>query len=397
VSILKFAAAAAVMVAVSACDTTERQGREARPEVDAALATVEGVEWPSTFEAGGVVRAALMATIASRIPGSVVAVHVEAGDAIRRGQHLVTLDARELRANADRAAAALTAARETTRAADAHRDAAEAALTLALARHDRVRTLHDSRSATPQELDDAVAAMSGASAGLAAARAQAAASVASLEAAQAAAEAAQVALSHAVLMAPFDGVVASRSVDPGALAMPGMELLAVESGGGYRLEVQLDESRRGQLGVGDEAEMSIDAPDRARIWTKARVTEIARVDPRQHSFLVKLDLGEITGVHSGAFGRARFLGPSRRTLAGPASAVVRRGQLWFAFALDRGNVARLRVLTPGETREGRVEIRSGLAPGDRLVLDPPPHLQDGARIRIAEATASRQLPTGVSR
>jgi multidrug efflux pump subunit AcrA (membrane-fusion protein) len=121
------------------------------------------------------------------------------------------------------------------------------------------------------------------------------------------------------------------------------------------------------------------------------------VDARQHSFLVKLDVPASAGVHSGAFGRARFFGPSRRTLAAPASAVLRRGQLWFAFALDRNDVARLRVLTPGEVREERIEIQNGLDPGDRLVLDPPPALEDGARVRVTSTAAARPPSAGVSR
>jgi multidrug efflux pump subunit AcrA (membrane-fusion protein) len=397
VTILKGAAAAIATLGLAACHTAAPPPAADTARVEASVATAEQVDWPSTFEAGGVVRAALSATVSSRIIAPVVAVHVNAGDPIRRGQPLVTLDAREPRANADRAAAALSAARESTRAADANGQAAEAALTLARASHGRVHTLHDTRSATPQELDDAVATVSGATARLSGARAQAAAAAAALEAAQAAMEAAQVGLSYTVLTAPFDGVVASRSVDPGALAMPGMDLLAIESGTAYRLDVQVDESRRSLLAPSNEAEVRFETSGQGSTWTKARIAEIARVDPRQHNFLVKLDLSPVTGLHSGAFGRARFFGPVRQTLAVPASTVVRRGQLWFAFALDRDDVARLRVFTPGELHENRVEIQSGLNAGDRLVVDPPATLEDGARIRVRTPAAAHQPSTGASR
>lgn len=381
----------------AACRTESAPPRDATQPIDAAAAPVQEVEWPSTFETGGAVRAALTATVSSRIMAPIVAVHVRAGDRIRRGQPLVSLDARELRANADRATAGLVAARETSNAAAANQTAAEAALTLARASHDRVRALHDTRSATPQELDDAVAGLSGATARVAGARAHAAAAAAALEAAQAAAEAARVGLSYAVLTAPFDGVVSSRAVDPGSLAMPGTELLAIESGGGYRLEVHVDESRRNLLAVGDVAEVRLDTFGETPSWTTTRVAEIASVDPRQHSFLLKLDLPPIPGVRSGLFGRARLFGPPQRTLAAPASALVRRGQLWFAFAIDREDIARLRMVTPGEVRADRVEILSGLAAGDRVVVDPSPALQDGARLRTRTATAAHRAAAGASR
>jgi RND family efflux transporter MFP subunit len=393
---LKSAAIAAVLMGAAACHSQTPPTREAAAPVEAGVATVEQVEWPAAFEAGGVVRAELTANVAARILAPVVAVHVNAGDRVRRGQPLVTLDSRELRANADRAAASLAAARESAAAATAHQAAAEAALGLARATHDRMHRLHATRSATAQELDTAVAGLTGAAATLDAARAQAAAAAASLDVARAAAEGAQVGLSYTVLTAPFDGVVATRSVDPGALAAPGVELLMVESASGRRLEVQVDESRRNLVAPGGEAEIRLDAgADGA--WTKTRIAEIARLDPRQHSFLVKLDVPEQPGVHPGAFGRARFFGPARRTLAAPASAVVRRGQLWFAFAVDRNGLARLRVLTPGDVRADRVEVLAGLQAGERVVLDPPPSMEDGARVRARSDIASRQSPQGATR
>jgi RND family efflux transporter MFP subunit len=380
---VKLAVTLIATLSLAACDSAPEPAAGAANPVGVTAASVAEVEWPSAFESGGVVRAALTATVSSRIVAPVVAVHVRSGDRIRRGQPLVTLDARELGANADRAAAALVAARESSTAAAANHTASEAALTLARASHGRVRGLHDTRSATPQELDDAVAALSGATARVAAARAQAAAAAAALDAAQAASEAAAVGLSYAVLTAPFDGVVSSRTVDPGALAMPGMELLAIESGGGYRLEVQVDESRRNLLNVGDAAEFRLDTFGEAAPWIRTRIAEIASVDPRQHSFVLKLDLPATAGARSGVFGRARLFGPARRTLAAPSAALVRRGQLWFAFTIDRENIVRLRMVAPGEVRADRVEILSGLVAGDRVVADPSPALQDGAPIQVA--------------
>jgi multidrug efflux pump subunit AcrA (membrane-fusion protein) len=387
---VNLAAALIATLSFAACSHPPAPASDKGQPVDVTAGSVAEIQWPSTFEAGGVVRAALTATISSRIVAPVVVVHVRAGDRIHRGQPLVALDARELRANADRAAAALAAARESSVAATANHTASEAALTLARASHSRELTLHDTRSATPQELDEAVAALSGATARVAGARAQAAAAAAALEATQAAAEAANVGLSYAVITAPFDGLVSSRTVDPGALAMPGMELLAIESGGGHRLEVQVDESRRNLLNVGDAAEVRLDTLGEPS-WMRTRIAEIASVDPRQHSCLVKLDLPVMRGARSGVFGRVRLFGPAERALAAPFAALVRRGQLWFAFAIDPENVARLRMVAPGEVRGDRVEILSGLVVGDRVVIDPPPALQDGARVQPRMSTARRDM------
>jgi len=42
----------------------------------------------------------------------------------------------------------------------------------------------------------------------------------------------------------------------------------------------------------------------------------------------------------------------------------------------------LRWITAGETRDGRVEVLTGLKAGERTVLSPPPALEDGGRIEV---------------
>src|SRR5262249_30626226 len=148
---------------------------------------------PSSVEAGGVVRARLTASIASRVMAPIVAVHVSPGDSVRRGDALVTLDARERTANHTRAAAALTSAVEVARAAESDIRSAEATVALARKTFDRTRTLADRRSATAQELDQATSSMESAEAQLRSGRARAAAAVAARDAAQASVDAAAVA------------------------------------------------------------------------------------------------------------------------------------------------------------------------------------------------------------
>jgi hypothetical protein len=118
------------------------------------------------------------------------------------------------------------------------------------------------------------------------------------------------------------------------------------------------------------------------------VAEIAAVDPARHSFLVKLDLPrDMPDVRSGQFGRVRLKGPARSAIAVPAAAVVRRGQLTFAFALDGAGAARLRMVSVGDAAADRIEVLAGLAAGDRVVVSPPANLKDGQRIAGAWGAA----------
>jgi RND family efflux transporter MFP subunit len=372
-----------VTVALTAgCDGgDERTAAEQAPPLVVTLATIEYVSLPSTFEAGGIVRARSTATIASRVMAPVLDVHVRAGERVRRGATLITLDSREVTANRARAAATLTSAAEAARAADSDVRSAQAALVLARATYERIQTLHEQRSATAQELDQARSVLDAAEAQLTASRARVAAATAAREAAVAASAAATITTSYATLTAPFDGVVTSRAVDPGSLVTPGLPLLTLEDSSTFRLEVTLDEARAGHIVPGQAVEAVIGAADSGESRAcDGTVSEVARIDPASHSFLVKIDLPRAPALRSGLFGRARFTGPSRRVLAVPSTALVRRGQLTFVYAVDTHSRARLRAVSPGAATAERSEILAGLREAERVVVNPPASLADGAHV-----------------
>jgi RND family efflux transporter MFP subunit len=331
------------------------------------------VEWPVLYEAGGVVRARHLAVVSSRVVAPVTEVRVQAGDRVRRGQVLAVLDGRELQAHAARATAAASGSSLGLEAAQAEHQAATAALTLARASFERVRGLKEKNSATAQEMDEAQATLSGAEARVAGARARVAEAEQGVTAARASQDASAVGVSYTTLTAPFDGLVAARHADPGTLAAPGSPLLTVEDTQAYRLEAAIDGAQARLVTVGGEAEARLDGGD----WQRARIAEVANIDPRLHSFLIKVDLPASETLRSGQFGRVRVAGPARRLLTVPANAVVRRGQLAFVFVVAADRAARLRMVSTGESRDGRVEVLAGLADGEAVVVDPPATLEDG--------------------
>jgi multidrug efflux pump subunit AcrA (membrane-fusion protein) len=370
---------AAAALAVGCAPAALPAAKGDTPPVAVSLGRADTVDLAAPFEAGGVVRARSTAVIASRIMAPVTDVLVRPGDRVRRGAPLVRLDAREINAAGDRAAAALAAARQAADAAAADVRATDASLRIARLTRDRVAALHAKRSATPQELDQADASLNAAEAQMTSAGARAAAAAAARDEAQAAVQSAQITMSYTVLSAPFDGLVTERSVDPGTMATPGAPLLTLDDSVGFRLEVKVDEARAAQVAVGAAAEVSLETTSPAA-WSRARVVEVARLDAASHGFVVKLEVPDGAPVRSGQFGRARFQGLSRRTLTVPAAALLRRGQLTFVFAADADGLARLRPVSIGAAAADRVEVLAGVHDGDRLVLDPPASLSDGARI-----------------
>lgn len=362
--------------AVAACSSApaEREAAAADP-VPVRTATVVESTLSDVIEAGGVVQAGTSATVAARVMAPVLAVRVAPGDRVRAGQVLVELDGRDLTASARGATAGAAEAREGAAAAAAEGQAAEAALTLAKATHDRISALFAKKSATAQEMDDATAALAAAQARATSAAARVQGASAGVERAAAASDAAAATAGFLRVVAPFDGVVTEKLVEPGNMATPGLPLVRVEDTRRFRLEVRIDESRAARVAAGGTLDVVLDGPDGAPVTVQGTVSEVSRaLDAGSRSFLVKIALPADAGLRSGAFGRARLPGASRAALVVPAEAIVRHGQVTSVFVADDG-VARLRLV-----RVRGTEVLAGLKAGESVVVSPAPALTDGRRI-----------------
>lgn len=379
--------ASSFLAAAGCRSTATPEAPDSPAAITVSTDRIASIDLPARIDAGGIVQAGATAQITSRVMAPIQDVLVRAGDRVTRGQPLVVLDSREVTANAERADATLAAATEASRAAESRIAAAQSTLRLAQATHARVRALHEKRSATAQELDQAVASLEAAEAQALTARSESAAAASARETARAAAAAASVARSYAVLTAPFDGVVAERSADPGSLATPGSPLLIVEESGPARLDVRLDDSRAAWVRQGQSAAIRLD-DDESASWTTTSIVEVGRSDPASHTFLVKLALPPNVSARTGSFGRARFTGESRRTLTAPAASVVRRAGLTFVFVVGADTQARLRPVIVGERDDNRTEVLAGVSDGDVVIVSPPPAVTDGSRVIVGSRAPS---------
>jgi RND family efflux transporter MFP subunit len=373
------AAAVSILLAtpIPACsDRTGQEPADLRPPVPVKTVMVAMTDRAETFETAGIVQARTTATMTSRVTAPVVAVRVGPGDRVRLGQILVVLDGRDLNARAHSARAAATAAEQRAAAVEAESRAAEAMLVLDRATHERIAALHAKRSATAQELDDATASLRAGEARAAAAAARRQEATAAVSSAMADSEAASTTESFTRIVAPFDGVVTEKMIEPGNMATPGTPLVRVEDTSRFRLEVRVDESRVGMLATGTPVAVDIETgSERSGQPLQGTVSEVARaVDSDARAFVVKIDLPGVGGLRSGMFGRARLSGATRRVLIVPSSAVVRRGQVTSVFVITDA-VARLRMIDLAG-----VEVRAGLNEGERIIVDPSPAIVDGRRV-----------------
>ncbi len=319
------------------------------------IVTAQMSNLPYLLEAVGTVHAAQTSSLASQVIGTIVEVRVREGDRIQRGQQLVAIDDAQPNAAFNRAAAAEVAAQQEVTATDSE-------LTLAEMTLKRYQILSEKGIVSPQEFDEKKAHQQSLHARRDLARAV-------LEQAKAEVTQARIFLEHTRIRAPFDGVVAERRLDPGALASPGVAILTVEDLSRYRLEATVNENELRYLRLGEQAPVVIDALGNTAM--KGRVAQIVpAADPATRSFLVKIELPTDTRLRAGLFGRAQFSRGERPSVVIPRTAIVDRGQLKGVFVLDQNKVASLRYVTLGKPSGTDIEVLAGLQTGEQLVAKP---------------------------
>ncbi len=290
-------------------------------------------------EVVGSVEAAQRAVLSAKVTGVINAIKVAPGAKVEVGEVLATIDAREIKARLDQAAAAQD---------QAQKDFA------------RIQRLLQSGSSTRQEFDAAMTRLRTADAGLVEARTM---------------------LQYTSIMAPFDGVVTRKLVEVGDLATPGKPLLEMENSLVLRFECEIPEAFVDRIKMGSSLPVRVDA---AGAELMGQVSEIApSASAGSRTFLVKLDLPSAEKLRAGQFGRVRVPVGERSAMLVPEAAVVRRGQIETVFVVQDGT-ARLRLVKTGRSLDGNVEIVSGLSGGEQLVVIDAALLTDGAAVEAAK-------------
>jgi RND family efflux transporter MFP subunit len=368
-----------VLIGLAGCGEPREAVSAAAPqELSVTVVNAAVHQWPSTYEATGTVRARTSAVVSAKWMGYVREVQVNVGDHVRAGQLLVALDARDLDTGTNRAAAARDEVRNGIPEAESAVASAQANLDLAQATFRRMKELYEKKSISDQEFDEASARLKAAQAALDMTRARRTQLDSKLAQTEQEVRAAQVARSYAAIEAPFSGIVTTKSVDPGNLAVPGAPLLTIEREG-YRLEASVEESKLATIRVGQAASVRLDGIDRS---FDSHVSEIVpAVDAASRAYVVKIDLPTVPGLRSGQFGRAAFVLGSREVLAIPTAAIIERGQLASVFVTDN-RVARTRLVTVGDKTANEIEVLSGLSSGEQVIFPVPQGLSDGTHVEV---------------
>ena len=346
--------------------------------VDAVVPTRRDVV--RTLVLVGRVRPPARVGVGVTLTGTVREVPVREGDRVGPGDLLVALDDREARAAVAEAGAALAEVEARSRATveQAETEAAQAARDL-----DRIRTVFAQGALTRQRVEQAEQRAADARSRLEAARIQAGPGAGGEVArARAALEAARARHALTRVLAPGDGVVLARDVEPGDAVQPGRSLLEVALDGPTELVVFPSEENLGQLHPGAPARASADAWPRRTF--AARVSSIApSVDPAQGTVEVRLAVDDPPDdlLPDMTVSVNIEVGRREHALVLPEEAVRGLGTDAPWVAVVRDGVLVRQPVEVGLRGERWVEILSGIGPSQAVV--PPDGGPDpGRRVRL---------------
>lgn len=299
-------------------------------------------EVDQTYAAEGVVEAVKQATVAAQISGRVVAVNFDVGDRVKKGQVIVRIDPTEVN--------------QAYAASQAQVAQADATLRNARAQFERTQRLVEQKFMSAAALDKAQADYQAAKAQMAAAQAgggQAAATRA-----------------YATVIAPYSGVVSARHVELGEMAVPGKPLMTGFDPGELRVSASLPQN---QLAAARRlASVRVEIPALNRQIQAARVTVLPAADALTHTTQVRLDLPPgVEGLYPGMFARAHFAVGKVQKLLIPASAVAKRSEVTGAYVVgEKGEISYRQLRLGDGAGPDEVEVLAGVAPGEKIALDP---------------------------
>lgn len=298
----------------------------------------------------GVVEAVRQTTLSTQVAGSVVALHVKAGDRVKAGQELMRIDARAAQQNAAGSAAQV--------------EAAQASLLVAGKELERQQQLLRQQYISQAALDRA--------------QAQWDAAKAQVKALQAQTQAAQTQSGFFIVNAPYAGVVNDVQVTLGDMAMPGRALITVHDPSALRVTAAVPQALLASVSAQPQA-VRYELPGVAGQTSPQRplqVQVLPSVDPVTHTGQIRLGLPTgLAGLAPGLFARVWLpgaapgaSGPERLYL--PASAIVRRAEMTGVYVLDAHGKPGLRQVRLGARSGEQVEILSGLRKDEPVAADP---------------------------
>jgi multidrug efflux system membrane fusion protein len=300
----------------------------------------------------GVVEAVRQTQISAQISGAIVQLPVKAGDKVKFGQLLVSMDARAVQQNAN--------------ASQAQVDAAKASLMIAEKDYERQKLLFEKNFISQAQLDRALSQFN------------ASAAQAKSQIAQAAAV--QTQSGFYSVRSPYNGIVSEMPSAIGDMAIPGRSMMTVYDPSEMRVIFNVPQASVAH--IKEKQQLSIEFPSLAtaqRVFIAKQWTVLPTFDAATHTVQIRVDLPKnLIGMAPGLFARSSLIVQSEKGITSedvarlyvPKSSVFQRAQVQAVYVVNAEGFPIMRQVKAGHIVGEEQEILSGVSKGDVVVTNP---------------------------
>jgi RND family efflux transporter MFP subunit len=332
----------------------------------------------------------------AKVAGYLKSISVDVGDRVRAGQLLAVLEVPELQDELRQDAAAVKRSAEEVNRAQADLERADSAHQVAHLGANRLAGVLKVRPnlVAQQDIDEGMARDRVAEAQVATAKAALAAAQQGLEVSKAAEQKTQTLWAYREITAPFAGVITHRYADTGAMIQAGtssqtqtMPLVRLSQNNLLRLVIPVPESSVSLIHPGTPVNLEVQALHKTFAGKVARFAD--RLDSETRTMQVEVDVENpafelVPGMYATA---SLVLADAKDAVIVPVEALDHSGAEPQVFVVGPDHHIDVRAVTLGLETADRVQIKSGLAVGDLIVIGNRGQLKPGGLVtpRIVDA------------
>ena len=322
------------------------------------------------------------AVVSPRIPGTVVSIFVDEGDAVTAGEtKLFQTDADNLKENVEIGRHNLTVAQCAKEQAIAGLENTSADLHKAKLDYERFTRLFEKEAVTADAFEQQESQYLQLQAAEKLARAQVNLAAAQEDQAEAALAIAQKNLADATIYAPINGNVSARLLEPGEMGSPGVPVLRIDDTTVVEVAAFLPAQYYPDI-VSGQTLMRIQVAG-IDVGRHAVTYKSPTINPKLRTFEVKCLLtNPPAGVAPGAMAQISIILESRRGLGVPSVAIQQRGGRNVVFIV-RDNISHQVVVQPGIEMDGWTEVRDGEVNEQTAVVTMGQYMiEEGTRVAV---------------
>ncbi len=365
---------------------TQRETQAFVPTVQVSVAKRE--DGPVPFTIPGTVSAFDQATIYARATGYIAERRVDIGSRVKQGDLLLRISAPDLDQQLAQANAQLVQAQANVAQANASLTQAQSTTNLANVTNGRTSSLAQLGWETRQNADNTRLGLAGSQASQTGAQAAVKVAQANLAAQYATVQRLVELTGYERVVAPFDGVITSRSVDTG-------DLVSADSSGSGNLlftlardsivRVQINVPQSGAIGIHDGLPAKVLVPELpGRVFTGTVNRSAVALVQASRTMQSEIDVTNADGMlRPGLYVTVQIDIP--RTAPGvtvPAEALIFNAQGLHVAVVGDDGIVHMRAVAVYRDFGTSLELRDGLNGGEQVILNPPVSLDDGSKVQV---------------